>query len=313
MNLTSLEHEILRLHNRLSLTTTVEDAWRIGELLAQGKEQLAHGDFLPWVRRMGLSVRSAQEYMVVYRHFDKAQHAAHLSLRGFLAGWRRAKRAACLAEFGANREAAERASRNAQPDPWIRHADAYTFPGWPSGINIIATDPPWQDDRAYEWLASMAVDKLTDQGILLVQVSTGDLPQRLQVFLDAGLSYRWTLAIVYSQMTYWTPGHILIQNWRPVLVFSKGKWPGCPLTTDTMTIFHSSKKSKIHPWEQPLQPWLKWLQALSRPGQLVCDPFCGTGTIAVAVKMLGEERRFLGTEKELTTARLAWSRLRSVD
>ena len=156
--------KILRLHNRLSLTTTVEDAWRIGELLTQGKEQLAHGDFLPWVRRMGLSVRSAQEYMVVYRHFDIAQHTAPLSLRGFLAGWRRAKRAACLAEFGANREAAERASRNAQPDPWIRHADAYTFPGWPSGINVVATDPPWQDDRAYEWLASMAADKLTDQG-----------------------------------------------------------------------------------------------------------------------------------------------------
>ena len=312
MNLTSLEHEILRLHNRLSLTKTVEDAWRIGELLAQGKEELPHGEFQPWVRRMGLSVRSAQEYMLVYRHFDKAQHAAPLSLRAFLAEFRQAQRAASRAEWQANIEAAKQASRHVPPDSCIQHADAYTF-HWPSGIDVIATDPPWKDHSAFAWLARMAAKKLTERGVLLVQVGHGVLPKRLQVFLDAGLRYRWTLAIVYSQMSHREAHAAFISLWRPVLVFCKGRHPAHAQVTDTMTVFHYAKPNLTHPWQQPLQPWVKWLSAISKPGHVIADPFAGTGTIAVAVRMLGQGRSFIGTEKDLTTARLAWARLGSTE
>jgi len=310
MNLQSLEHEILRLHSQLSLRKTVEDAWRIGELLAQAKEELLHGEFQPWVRRMRLSVRSAQEYMLVYRHFDKAQHAAPLSLRAFLTEFRQAQRAASKAQWRANIEAAKKASCHVPPDSWIHHADAYTF-RWPSGIDVIAIDPPWKDDDAFAWLARMAAKKLTDRGVLLVQAGQGVLPKRLRVFLDAGLRYRWTLAIVYSQLTYREAHTAFINLWRPVLVFCKGRHPAHPQVTDTMTVFNCAKPNLTHPWQQPLQPWVKWLGALSKPGHLIADPFAGTGTIAVSVRMLGEGRRFIGTEKDLATARLAWARLSS--
>ena len=49
-----------------------------------------------------------------------------------------------------------------------------------------------------------------------------------------------------------------------------------------------------HPVPKPVG-WMRWLVALTtRPGDLVLDPFSGSGTTAKAAKELG--RRFLGLE-----------------
>jgi DNA modification methylase len=50
------------------------------------------------------------------------------------------------------------------------------------------------------------------------------------------------------------------------------------------------------------------LEASSRPGDLVVDPFLGSGTTAVVARRLG--RRFLGFEIEPDWVRLALKRLR---
>jgi DNA modification methylase len=48
--------------------------------------------------------------------------------------------------------------------------------------------------------------------------------------------------------------------------------------------------------------------AFSRPGNLVLDPFMGSGTTGVACQKLG--RRFLGIEKELEFFELANNRIK---
>jgi adenine-specific DNA-methyltransferase len=52
----------------------------------------------------------------------------------------------------------------------------------------------------------------------------------------------------------------------------------------------------------------KWLAALTRPGDLVADPFTGVATNGVALKSVGG-RRYLGTERDERRAQLGRARL----
>ncbi len=83
-----LEAEILQLHDRLSLRPTLETAIRLGERLQEAKSLLPYGEWVNWVRRVGMSARTAQVYMQVSRHAEDTQNSAvlsgRLSIEGFL-------------------------------------------------------------------------------------------------------------------------------------------------------------------------------------------------------------------------------------
>jgi DNA modification methylase len=64
-----------------------------------------------------------------------------------------------------------------------------------------------------------------------------------------------------------------------------------------------------HPTQKPIE-LLKWLvRTYTRPGDLVCDPFLGSGTTAEACLLEG--RRFIGFEKLAKFYRVAQRRIRS--
>lgn len=58
--------------------------------------------------------------------------------------------------------------------------------------------------------------------------------------------------------------------------------------------FGIERTDRVHPTQKPLRLLLALLEDFSDPGELVLDPFAGSGTTAVAALRLG--RRFLGTE-----------------
>ena len=62
-----------------------------------------------------------------------------------------------------------------------------------------------------------------------------------------------------------------------------------------------------HPTQKPLRLLRRAILASSREGDLVLDPFCGSGTSGVASKELG--RFFVGAEKEEDYAELAARRI----
>jgi site-specific DNA-methyltransferase (adenine-specific) len=67
------------------------------------------------------------------------------------------------------------------------------------------------------------------------------------------------------------------------------------------------KRHGCHPTQKPLRLVRRALLASSREGDLVFDPFCGSGTTGVAAKELG--RFFAGAEKEDEYAELAARRI----
>jgi modification methylase len=67
---------------------------------------------------------------------------------------------------------------------------------------------------------------------------------------------------------------------------------------------------KAHPTQKPEALLHRVLLASSRPGELVVDPFCGTGTTGAVAKRLG--RRFIGIERDPDYAALARRRIAAV-
>ncbi len=66
-----------------------------------------------------------------------------------------------------------------------------------------------------------------------------------------------------------------------------------------------------HPTQKPLRLVRRAVVASSREGDLVFDPFCGSGTSGVAAKELG--RFFVGVEKEEEYAELAGRRIEAAE
>ena len=63
-----------------------------------------------------------------------------------------------------------------------------------------------------------------------------------------------------------------------------------------------------HPTEKPLLTMMLLVDAFSHPGEIVLDPFVGSGTTAVAAKQLG--RRYIGIDIEPVYAAQAQERVR---
>jgi site-specific DNA-methyltransferase (adenine-specific) len=57
--------------------------------------------------------------------------------------------------------------------------------------------------------------------------------------------------------------------------------------------------NSLHPTQKPLRPLEDIIRSLSAPGDVVFDPFCGSGSSLAAAKRCG--RGFLGIESTLIT------------
>lgn len=79
------------------------------------------------------------------------------------------------------------------------------------------------------------------------------------------------------------------------------------LWTDLTVPFWSMPENTQHPTQKPEKLLAKIILASSNPGDLVLDPFLGSGTTAVVAQKLG--RRFVGIEQDLTYCCLAAKRL----
>ena len=77
------------------------------------------------------------------------------------------------------------------------------------------------------------------------------------------------------------------------------------------TVPKREKRMGHHPTQKPLRLVRRALLASTREGDLVFDPFSGSGTTAVAAKELG--RLFVGAELEEEFARLAARRVRATE
>lgn len=170
-----------------------------------------------------------------------------------------------------------------------------------NAIDAIITDPPYPEEYIplYGELAREASRVLKPDGVLAVMCGQSYLP-RVLAEMTRHIIYRWTMA-------YLTPGGQSPQLWsrkvntfwKPVLIFGGRSWFGDVVRSDV-----NDNDKRFHGWGQSESGMAGIVEALTKPGALVCDPFLGAGTTAVVCLTKG--RRIVGCdidEKCVETAR----------
>jgi site-specific DNA-methyltransferase (adenine-specific) len=181
-------------------------------------------------------------------------------------------------------------------------------------VDFIGTDPPYPADlyeRAYTVLARGAMHVLKPGGFCFTYAPQRHLDEIMDIMRRPGLRYYWIIqqlnlgrsnAMVHDRMA--------ICLHKPILVFVKpllyeDALPLPPLVfCDTI---RGLKQKAFHPWQQSIHDPISFLSRFTLPGDLVFDPYMGTGTIPLAAKLLG--RDYLGCEIDPETFRDAQDRM----
>ncbi len=169
-----------------------------------------------------------------------------------------------------------------------------------NSIDLIFTDPPYGKKYIsdYEELAKFAARTLKPGGSLLYYTGQSVLPEVLAVTIPY-LTYWWTICMEHTGQNQRLPGKFVYIEWKPIIWLVKGK---TRRSNEFVSDFIKSKQNKEdHEWGQGIQEALYYIEHLTIPGELVCDPFLGGGTTCKAAKQLG--RKYLAFEKNPKTAK----------
>lgn len=116
---------------------------------------------------------------------------------------------------------------------------------------------------------------------------------------DAGLKVRNNLIWVKNHAQFGAMFAQYKQKFEPILYCHvKGEAPKWRGPNNEVTVWEVDRASAnaLHPTQKPIDLMLRIIRNSSDPGDLVLDPFCGSGTTLRAAKDLG--RRAIGIEIE---------------
>lgn len=180
-----------------------------------------------------------------------------------------------------------------------------------NSIPMIFTDPPWPEEYLYlyEQLAQIAFQHLRPQGHLITTINDDYLLEIMEYFKEAGLSYVSHFCIKHEGNHEIDHQKNMYREKNTLLWFVKGdskkaKGIGKPFSN----YFQSKVPLKIeHEWQQSVEEAIYYIEALTVEGEIIFDPFMGSGTTGIAA--LDLNRRFVGIEKERERYSIAAQRI----
>jgi 16S rRNA G966 N2-methylase RsmD len=173
----------------------------------------------------------------------------------------------------------------------VRRGDFREVLGDVESVSLILTDPPYPKDALPLWrdLGRWAADALADDGILVAYSGQLYLPQVLNN-LSESLEYWWCGAVVHKGTGNLTPlSHPVrkvINCWKPLVMFYKKGGVGFERTFKDLVEGVGPQKTD-HNWQQPVEEAKMIINAFTNPGDLVVDPFAGSGGFCKAAHELG--------------------------
>ncbi len=244
---------------------------------------------------------------------DEARARAALSALGDeLPGpdLRRAEEKARLAAL-ARRRADDVLPKMEGPEWEVRTGDLHeVFADLPDrSVDAIVCDPPYNREGlpSYSALSELAARVLKPGRLCVAYCGKAWLPDHFER-LDEHLEYVWTGAIFLPGRHTVFRRKMIFGRWRPVAFFSAGTYEVRTTIVDALMAEGRGEKGPAdHPWQQTVGPFARLVEMAARPGELVLDPFLGSGTTALAC--LATRRRFLGCDVDPGAVSLALERL----
>ncbi len=167
-------------------------------------------------------------------------------------------------------------------------------------VDIVVTDPPYGAKYSWCWefLAREAVRVLKEGGSLFTLAGQWNLPDVLGA-LTKHLTWVWCLCLPLRKYPA-QHGWRLRVTWRPCLWLAKGKPRLLSETYVADNLFVNGSREglwhgqHLHKWGQSEEMAIWPILNFTKPGDLVLDPFLGSGTTAYVAKKLN--RRCIGIE-----------------
>lgn len=177
-----------------------------------------------------------------------------------------------------------------------------------NSVDLIFTDPVYQNLDDYRWLAETAARVLKDSGHLLTCVGIGYLRETLRALDYRLLHYRWQMGAFQPNgpsRRFCPRG---FSKWWSVLWYSKQRnsWPPHHFPDMVKSVGYSNWFG-THEWRKGPTPFISWLNGFTEIGDLVVDFFCGGGTVPAVCKMLS--RNYLAFEIDPDVAEQARERV----
>lgn len=158
-------------------------------------------------------------------------------------------------------------------------------------VDAIITDPPYDGNGSFVTLAKRLV-----RGNMLVFCK----PENQYFVPDEYLFWIKPFRTMnYSKHCGRFVEMILVKRGK---TFNLLHWPQM-----TGVYFDALVDPPVHPHEKPISLIERLIRIYTNPGDLIFDPFMGSGVVGMAAKRLG--RRFIGVENELEWFSLAEERI----
>lgn len=172
-----------------------------------------------------------------------------------------------------------------------------------SSVDLVFCDPVYERIEDYQWIAVESKRILRPNRALLVFQEIGLIPATCAVVEAAGVPYRWTIAHLKLNRVKEKFGAMGFCKWEPLLWFDpNGATPRRRYLDAVQSNAFQSGDSR-HPWSKALDFVEKMIEAFTKPGDSVFDPFCGSGVVPVACRKL--HRNFIGCEIDPDRAAVA--------
>jgi site-specific DNA-methyltransferase (adenine-specific) len=178
-----------------------------------------------------------------------------------------------------------------------------------NSINLIITDPPYGDNVGYG--TNNKTIKNNENPLINCQALVEMyrvLKKNSSLYLFTNWKHYPFLTEFIIRYTKFKIRHLIVwkkhnfglgwafrHQYEMILVLEKGK-PKYNLTnfSDVQTCSHINHSMQTHPHEKPVDLIMKMIEHSSKEGDLILDPFCGSGAICVACQEMN--RNWIGIE-----------------
>jgi len=169
-------------------------------------------------------------------------------------------------------------------------------------VDCIITDPPYPYEFIECWtkLSRFAKRVLKPNGYCVAYSGQFHLPEVLERMKEH-LDYYWMFAMYQAGSTQIVSPTNIMCAWKPVIIFQNGKKKNTKTIRDYF--ISESREKDGHDWQQSLSGVSYLIEMFTNPGDLICEPFAGSGTkIKACIEM---KRNIIASEINEKTFNIA--------
>jgi len=195
-----------------------------------------------------------------------------------------------------------------------------------NSVDLIVTDPPYGDNVAYGHLNKTIVNnqnplvncqalvecyRILKKNSTLYNFTNWKHYPFLTEFIMRYTKFRIRHVIVWRKRGFGM-GYAFRHQFELILVLDKLN-PKYTLTnfSDVQDAEYILHNKKTHPHQKPLDLLIKMIKHSSKEGDLVFDPFCGSGSTCLAAHL--SNRKWLGIEQDSKYFRMAVQKVKEAE